>query len=178
MTLRAAYPLERVTRWDQALAQRCNRASHVPWVRFVFCSVSRLGDGIAWYALMLALLIHMGVDAVVPVVHMIGVGAACTVFYKLVKRNVPRLRPFETNVSVVLFAAPLDRFSFPSGHTLHAVGFTLVAIWHYPALAWVTVPFTLLVAASRVLLGLHYPSDVLVGAAIGATVAIASLGGS
>jgi undecaprenyl-diphosphatase len=38
-------------------------------------------------------------------------------------------------------------------------------------LAWLLVPFTLLVAASRVVLGLHYPSDVLAGAALGALIA-------
>jgi undecaprenyl-diphosphatase len=55
------------------------------------------------------------------------------------------------------------------------VVFTLVALEYYPVLAWLTVPFTLLVAASRVALGLHYPSDVLAGAALGAIVAALSL---
>ena len=34
------------------------------------------------------------------------------------------------------WVAPLDEFSFPSGHTLHAVAFTVVALAHYPVLAW------------------------------------------
>jgi undecaprenyl-diphosphatase len=42
---------------------------------------------------------------------------------------------------------------------------------YYSWLAWIAVPFTLLVAASRVMLGLHYPSDVIAGAAVGAVVA-------
>jgi undecaprenyl-diphosphatase len=62
---------------------------------------------------------------------------------------------------------PLDRFSFPSGHTLHAVSFSTVALFYYPQLGWLLVPFTLLVAASRIVLGLHYPSDVLVASVIG-----------
>jgi len=51
----------------------------------------------------------------------------------------------------------------------------VIAIAFYPVLAWSLVPFTLLVAISRVVLGLHYPSDVLAGAALGALISAASL---
>ena len=67
--------------------------------------------------------------------------------------------------------APLDEFSFPSGHTLHAVAFTLVALTYYPLLAWLLIPFSASVAASRVVLGLHYPSDVLAATVIGSALA-------
>ena len=55
----------------------------------------------------------------------------------------------------------LDEFSFPSGHTLHSVACSVVLTAYYPMLGWVASPFTLLVASSRIVLGLHYPSDVL-----------------
>ncbi len=42
----------------------------------------------------------------------------------------------------------------------------------FPELAWVLVPLAGLIAASRVVLGLHYPSDVLAGGAIGAALAL------
>jgi undecaprenyl-diphosphatase len=56
------------------------------------------------------------------------------------------------------------------------VSFAWQATAHYPELGWVLVPLAALVACSRVVLGLHYPSDVLAGAAIGA--ALAELGTS
>ena len=61
--------------------------------------------------------------------------------------------------------APLDRYSFPSGHTLHAVSFTWQAARTSRSCCWVLVPLAALIAASRVVLGLHYPTDVIAGAA-------------
>lgn len=170
-----AYSLERIARWDDAVALRLNRASRSGWVHVPFRAVSRLGDGLAWYALMLALLARFGLSAVPAVLHMIGAGLFCTALYKWLKRSTLRPRPYEAHAGIMLFAAPLDHFSFPSGHTLHAVAFTIVATAYYPWLAWLTVPFMLLVAASRVMLGLHYPSDVIAGVVIGAAVAGPSL---
>jgi undecaprenyl-diphosphatase len=51
------------------------------------------------------------------------------------------------------------------------VAFSLVIIAHFPAFALVLVPLTLLIAASRIVLGLHFPTDVALGAAIGAVLA-------
>ena len=95
--------------------------------------------------------------------------------YKLLKRWTRRPRPFASDRRIHAWIAPLDEFSFPSGHTLHAVAFSLVAMAHYPALAWLLVPFTASVATSRVVLGLHYPSDVLAATGIGSALAALAL---
>ena len=175
MSLRFSPRLERAARWDDAIALKLNRASLHVWLRAPFQVTSRLGDGVFWYAVMLALLLGAQDDAVPAVLHMIATGLVCTALYKCVKRATVRPRPFEAHPGMVFVDAPLDHYSFPSGHTLHAVAFTLVAVAYYPWLAWLTVPFTALVAASRVVLGLHYPSDVLAGALLGSLVAAASL---
>jgi undecaprenyl-diphosphatase len=47
------------------------------------------------------------------------------------------------------------------------VCFTVQVVGHYPTLGWVLIPITLLIAGSRTVLGLHYPTDVLAGALIG-----------
>ena len=101
--------------------------------------------------------------------------------HPLSARNLPHGEPARRwcvlvwNQATTCNARPLDQFSFPSGHTLHAVVFATVAIADYPQLAFLPIPFAFLVALSRMVAGLHYPSDVLAGAAIGAAIADISL---
>ena len=166
--------LETLRRCDEWLCVRMNASLRYGAVLHFFRAVSWLGNGLFWYTLMLALLVQHGAEALVPVLHMIVVGVVGATSYAVLKRGTSRPRPYQILSMGKIGAAPLDAFSFPSGHTLHAVAFTLVALAYYPALAPVLIVFTLLTAASRVVLGLHYPSDVLAGAVLGASIAGAS----
>jgi len=159
---------------EQTWCLRVNRGCHIAPLRRFFAVVSRLGDGVFWYILMLALAMSGEAGATVAA-QMALTGLACLIVYKQLKHRLVRERPYIALAAIQLGAAPLDRYSFPSGHTLHAVAFTIVATAHVPPLAPVLWPFTALVAASRVVLGLHYPTDVAAGALIGAAVAATSL---
>ena len=156
----------------------CLRANHWgKWrgLRRFFAVISRLGDGVFWYALMAALVMADGIDGFAASAHMAATGVIALTVYKLLKRWTRRPRPFASDVRIRAWIAPLDEFSFPSGHTLHAVAFSIVAVAHYPALAALLIPFTASVAVSRVVLGLHYPSDVLAALGIGTALAGISL---
>lgn len=160
--------------YELGLCLRLNRASTLPSLRGLFRVASRLGDGVFWYALMALLPALFGGSAWEASLHMAAVGILGVALYKVLKTRMVRERPFVTHAAIHLGTAPLDQYSFPSGHTLHAVAFTLVATAYFPVLAWVLVPFAALVMLSRVVLGLHYPSDVVAGAIIGALLAYAS----
>lgn len=166
--------LATLTAWDAALALAANHWSDVGWVRALFRLVSRLGDGVFWYALMAALLASGGPVAWLPVTQMAAAGLVGVAAYKVLKRRTLRPRPYQVRTDIRLCCEPLDQFSFPSGHTLHAVCFSAIAVAYFPALATLLVPFVMLVALSRVVLGLHYPSDVAAGALLGAAIAGAS----
>lgn len=164
-------------RVDQAERRVClfaNAAARPQVVRKLFQTVSRLGDGVFWYTLMAVLPIVYGFDGLLTSAQMLAAGLVGLALYKLLKQTLVRERPFIGLLGIECAMPPLDRYSFPSGHTLHAVLFTCIAVTHFPVLALVLIPFALLVAASRVILGLHYPTDVAAGAALGATLAMMS----
>jgi undecaprenyl-diphosphatase len=154
---------------EYRICRRLNHGAAFPVARRVFQTASRLGDGIVWYALIVALPCVYGRQALRPAVVMAVTAVLGLVVYKVLKRACVRERPFITHAAIDPAMPPLDRYSFPSGHTLHAVSFAVQASMHFPHLAWVLVPLALTIAASRVVLGLHYPTDVLAGAVLGAS---------
>lgn len=162
-------------RRDHQLCQLANRWGERRMILSLFGAVSRLGDGIAWYALMALLLVTGGERGAQAALHMAVVSLIACALYRYLKRWTRRPRPFRRHHNIIARIPPLDEFSFPSGHTLHAVNFSLVAIAYFPVLATLLIPFALLVATSRVVLGLHYPSDVLAATAIGCALAGTSL---
>jgi len=166
--------MARVDAAEYGLCRTLNRGASFALPRRIFQVASRLGNGLAWYVLLGLLPLLYGTQAFRPAGIMALTGALGVLIYSLLKRTFVRERPFITHASIDRAAAPLDRYSFPSGHTLHAVAFTWQAAAHFPELVWVLLPLAALIAASRVVLGLHYPSDVLAGGAIGA--ALAELG--
>jgi undecaprenyl-diphosphatase len=159
--------LDRFDHAEYRLCRRLNRGVEHAWVRVLFRTASRLGDGIVWYALMLALPLLYGDPGLQVALVMLATSALNLATYKFLKRTFVRERPFIRHAGISLAQAPLDRYSFPSGHTLHAVAFTWQACAAFPELGMVLVPLALAIAASRVVLGLHYPTDVLVGALLG-----------
>ncbi len=160
---------------DHDLCVAANRWGAQSLVRGFFRVISRLGDGVAWYALMAALVVFDGWHGLAVSAHLAATGVVALTLYRKLKRWTKRPRPFAADPRIHAWMAPLDEFSFPSGHTLHAVSFTIVVLAYYPALAPVLLPFTAAVALSRIVLGLHYPSDVLAAGAIATALATLSL---
>ncbi len=163
--------MNRLHQWDLDLCIQCNRVSAYRALELWFRAVSRLGNGVFWYGLMLVLPLIYGKIGWQTSAHMLLAAVPALLIYKVLKKQTSRQRPCKVHPRVLQKTAALDQFSFPSGHTLHAVNFTLVCCDFLPELAGPLGGFTAMVALSRPVLGLHYPSDVLAGAAIGTLVA-------
>lgn len=163
--------LRRAQYLDLSWCIKLNRYSTTKTIAVFFKIISRLGDGWFWYASLLAMWLVQGLHYYWQMLYVMSGMLCATAIYKLLKHKTLRPRPYQVHQAVVLGERPLDHFSFPSGHTLHAVMLCILMGYSVPAMLVVLLPFTLLVAVSRVILGLHYPSDVLAGATIGAVLA-------
>jgi undecaprenyl-diphosphatase len=90
----------------------------------------------------------------------------------IIKKKYPRLRPYLVLPQTRICKNPLADHSFPSGHTTAIfavmVSFALIS----PMLSVLLLPIALTVAYSRIYLGLHYPSDCMVGILLGSMSAI------
>src|SRR6185312_13673228 len=152
---------------DLRLMRKVNKWPAPRWVRRLAIAATRAGDGWLWYLIGLCVLIFGGSERLTAVASagsaaLVGVG-----LFMSLKKLSGRKRPCEIEPHCWATLLPPDQFSFPSGHTITAfsVGMALAAF--YPFLLPVLLFCAISIGASRVLLGMHFLSDVLAGAAIG-----------
>lgn len=153
--------------FDLRCARLLHRAAARPLLLGLNRTASRLSDAPLWLGLIAVLPLLDPVAGARCAALMFAAGTINLALYWALKRSTRRQRPFERCTHIHACVRVPDAFSFPSGHTLHAVAMGQILAACYPGLALPLAAFALLVAASRVVLGLHFPSDVLVGALLG-----------
>ncbi|WP_161568316.1 phosphatase PAP2 family protein [Anaerobacillus alkaliphilus] len=89
------------------------------------------------------------------------------VIVHLIKKVYCRKRPYDKLTGVNLSSNPLKDYSFPSGHTTAAFSIAIVFSLHSLLLAIILLPIALMIGFSRMYLGLHYPTDCIIGALLG-----------
>jgi undecaprenyl-diphosphatase len=166
--------LSYIERRDVRVMRRVNRWRAPRWVRIASVWSTRLGDGWLWYS-MAPLILLIGGDQRYRALATASFAAlAGIVLFKCVKHACRRQRPCENEPHCWANILPPDQFSFPSGHTITAFAIA-VSLGHPYSHA---EPCLFLMAAcigvSRVMLGMHFVSDVLAGALFGAAVGFGS----
>ena len=159
---------------DHTVMRRVNRWQAPRWIRLWMVSASRGGDGWLWYAVGLGILAFGGEQRFRAFgAGVLATGSGITMFLRM-KKAAARRRPccFEPHCWATLL--PPDQFSFPSGHTITAFAIAVSLSRFYPELAPALLFCAISVALSRIVLGMHFLSDVLAGAVIGSLLAAAA----
>lgn len=152
--------------WDEQTILRVIAQRGRPMTAFMK-GISLAGDGHVWGAL--AILFFVLTD-----VHIGWLLTGLTAFaieltcYKLIKQSTTRQRPFRRNPDIRHLVEPQDEYSFPSGHTAAAVVAALLFGTALPVLMPLFLSLAVLIGISRIYLGVHYPSDVMMGSLLGA----------
>jgi undecaprenyl-diphosphatase len=152
---------------DRRVMQRANQWPAPRWVQMWALASTRAGDFWVWLAIGLSLVLFGDHDRFAAVG---GEGVACVasiLAFMCLKRITGRRRPCHVEPHCWATLLPPDQFSFPSGHTMTAFAAATAISLFYPSLAVGVFFCACSIAASRILLGMHYLSDVLAGAAVG-----------
>jgi undecaprenyl-diphosphatase len=168
--------LEYIATRDHTLMRRVNRWSAPRWIRLWMICATRGGDGWLWYGLGLALAILGGQRGILTAAAMILAGVTTITLFLWVKRFTKRRRPCHIEPHCWASLLPPDQFSFPSGHTMTAFAIAELVSSAFPQLSLPVWFCAVSIGASRILLGMHFLSDVVAGAAMGAGVGYLTFG--
>ena len=161
---------------DHRIMRRLNAWQPPSWVRAWMLAATRAGDGWLWGALGLAVLLWGGTERY-RALEAAGASAASSLAVFLsVKRLTGRRRPCDIAPHAWAALLPPDQFSFPSGHTMTAFAVSVPLGLFYPVLLPALLFCGLSIAVSRILLGMHFLSDVLAGSLLGAVLGILAHG--
>jgi undecaprenyl-diphosphatase len=166
--------LQLISSGDHKLMRRVNRWPAPKWIRLWAIAATRAGDGWLWYLMGLVILLFGGDDRFPAIAGAASAALAGIILFKALKRISGRTRPCHIEPHCWATLLPPDQFSFPSGHTITAFAVAITLGQFYPTLLPGLLFCALSIATSRILLGMHFLSDVIVGASIGVGLAAVS----
>jgi undecaprenyl-diphosphatase len=152
---------------DHRIMRKIHRWRAPRWFRILMIMMTRLGDGWLWYSVGLILLVFGGAQKFLAIGAAMTAAAIGIFLFRTLKHASRRKRPCEIEPHCWSLILPPDKYSFPSGHSITSFAVALSIGMFYPDLQAVLLVVAFLIASSRIILGMHFLSDVLAGSTIG-----------
>ena len=129
-------------------------------------NITHLGDGsTAVLYCIIALMIQKNYSLKIGNLMIISLAISQIIVHSM-KRFVNRKRPYVNQELILFETKPSCEYSFPSGHTACAMTVALSFSFYFPIYALIFFSLASLISLSRVVLGYHYPTDLIIGALI------------
>lgn len=160
--------LDGIKKFDNRVSESWTNHRFSPTVEKLLKFYVRLGDGYVW-AIFIAFFIWQAgwVKFLEALDHALIALIAALLIYFPVKNISKRPRPFAANPKIRADVPPLDKYSFPSGHTMNNMAVASSVFFVIPHLGWIMLLLPLTWGLLRVCYGVHWLTDVLCGLVLG-----------
>ncbi|OZB99115.1 phosphatase PAP2 family protein [Paenibacillus sp. XY044] len=167
--------MERAHGWDRRVFHWINRIQNPSLLNAALRTLTHLGGALFTITLTLSVALFAPEPWRTTSLQSLAALALSFLITTLIKRKVRRIRPYLALEGVRVGKNPLKDPSFPSGHSTAI--FSIITPFLFMG-SWVAVSLiliALIVSISRIYLGLHYPSDCLVGSFVGSMTGVLTI---
>ena len=167
--------LKKAVKLDEQLFLTLFNYTSPRWFKTTALGLSKSGDG-GFYLFICAIVWWLSSNEhnqLLPLTMLVGFAIERPIYF-FAKKHFARIRPCDSLVNNA-YIIPSDKFSLPSGHSAAAFLMAVILSHFFAEYTWLWFSWSSGIAASRVVLGVHFPTDIVIGALIGSVCGVLAL---